>query len=398
MKIAVFVDISYSAGGGLQQTLGVLNILNKIKSENYSLHFCSSSPDISKFIHSKGIQNTLFNKKNFLNRIQLKIFKTKFISKVLNSINIINPFENFLKKNNFNLVFFVDQSSLALYCDKTNFIFNVWQLDHRKLSFFPEYDLNTYLKTEKLYKFVAHRAYKILIDCNKSKREFSHFYNCPINKIGIQPLLPNLVMSKPMENIKLHNEQILDLNLNKTFFYPAQFWAHKNHVYLLDAMNCLIQNGVSDYKLIFTGRDRGNLKFIKNKIKILNLDKNIIIIENLKDQEIIYLYMNCLSLILPTFVGSTSLPLFEAFHFKSNIIYNSEILDDDLKRKVIPLNVNDPKNLFEIVKEFQKNKNFNFEKKEDAKKYIDEVLDEKKLIDNFEKIFQEFFYYFSRSN
>ena len=136
MKIAVFVDISYSAGGGLRQTLGVLNILNKIKSENYSLHFCSSSPDISKFIHSKGIQNTLFNKKNFLNRIQLKIFKTKFISKVLNSINIINPFENFLKKNNFNLVFFVDQSSLALYCDKTNFIFNVWQIDHRKLSFF----------------------------------------------------------------------------------------------------------------------------------------------------------------------------------------------------------------------------------------------------------------------
>ena len=62
------------------------------------------------------------------------------------------------------------------------------------------------------------------------------------------------------------------------------------------------------------------------------------------------------------------------------------------------MNVNDPKNLFEIVKEFQKNKNFNFEKKEDAKKYIDEVLDEKKLIDNFKKIFQEFFYYFSRSN
>ena len=82
-------------------------------------------------------------------------------------------------------------------------------------------------------------------------------------------------MSKPMENIKLHNEQILDLNLNKTFFYPAQFWAHKNHVYLLDAMNCLIQNGVSDYKLIFTGRDRGNLKFIK--LSIANIDANEII-------------------------------------------------------------------------------------------------------------------------
>ena len=86
-------------------------------------------------------------------------------------------------------------------------------------------------------------------------------------------------------------------------------------------------------------------------------------------------------------------------HFRqSNVIYNSEILDDDIKKKVIPLNVNDPKSLYEITKNFQKNKNFNFEKKEDAKKYIDEVLDEGKLIDNFKNIFQEFFYYFSRSN
>ena len=65
MKIAVFVDISYSAGGGLQQTLGVLNILNKIKSENYSLHFCSSSPDISKFIHSKGFKILYLIRKTF---------------------------------------------------------------------------------------------------------------------------------------------------------------------------------------------------------------------------------------------------------------------------------------------------------------------------------------------
>tara|TARA_B100001057_G_C22866833_1_gene956903 strand:- start:4322 stop:5509 length:1188 start_codon:yes stop_codon:yes gene_type:complete len=395
MKIAAFIDISHSAGGGLQQTLGVVKLLKKITAKNYTLQFVTSNIKISEYFNNRGVDNFLFNKNNFLTKLMLKISKINIFNKIFKKYN---PFETFLKKNKFDLVFFIDQSSLALYCEKTSFIFNIWQLDHRKLNFFPEYDFRTYFQTENLYKFAANRSFKILIDCEKSKNEFAHFYNCSKKKINIQPLLPNLIFSKKELTPKLKDKRISNLNLKKTIFYPAQFWAHKNHSYLLDAILHMKNSGMGNYSFIFTGRDRGNLNFIREKIKKLDIEKNIHVIEYLNDEEIIYLYENCLSLVLPTFVGSTSLPLYEAFYFKSNVIYNNDILDNELKDKVLKLDIKDPKNLCEILKKFEENKDFNKEKLNLAKNYIDQILDEENLINNYKKIFDEFYYYYSRYN
>jgi hypothetical protein len=398
MKIAAFIDISHSPGGGLQQSLGVVKVLEKIKSTNYKLEFVTSNKQTSEYFKKQGFDNLLFNKYNFFCKFFLKIWKINFFFKIFKLLNILNPLEKFLCNNNFNLIFFIDQSNLAFYCERTNFIFNIWQLDHKKLNFFPEYDFNTYSQREKLYKFAANRSFKILIDCNKSKEEFSHFYDCPIKKIEIQPLLPNLIVSKEAQIASIKNKIISDINLKKTIFYPAQFWAHKNHSYLLDAIYYMKSKNMENYFFIFTGRDRGNLSFIKKKIEKLGIKKNIIIIEYLEDKEIIYLYKNCLSLILPTFVGSTSLPLYEAFFFKSNVIYNHKILDNELQDKVINLNVKDPKSLYEILKQFEENKNFNIEKVNKAKLYIDNLLNEESIIKGLKKLFDEYYYFHSRYN
>lgn len=398
MRIAAFIDISHSAGGGLQQSLGVVKILKKIKSVNYKLEFVTSNKKISEYFKEQGVVNLFFDKYNFFYKFFLKIWKINLFFKIFKLLKILNPLEKFLRNNNFDLIFFIDQSNLAFYCEKTSFIFNIWQLDHRKLNFFPEYDFNTYFQTEKLYKFAANRSFKILIDCNKSKEEFSHFYDCPEKKIKIQPLLPNLVFSKETQITSIKNKIISDIDLKKTIFYPAQFWAHKNHSYLLDAINYMKSKNMENYFFIFTGRDRGNLSFIKKKIERLGIKNNIKIIEYLEDKEIIHLYKNCLSIILPTFVGSTSLPLYEAFFFKSNIIYNFEILDNELQDKVIKLNVKDPKSLYEILKQFEENKTFNIEKVNKSKRFIDNLLNEENIIKGFEELFDEYYYFHSRYN
>ena len=124
---------------------------------------------------------------------------------------------------------------------------------------------------------------------------------------------------------------MLKIQINKTLFFPAQFWAHKNHRYILDGFYYLQKQNNNEFNCVFTGRDRGNLDFIKKKIKEYDLEKKINIFEYLKDEEIIYLYKNCFSVILPTFVGNSSLPLLEAFYFHCKIIYHSEILDDEFR-------------------------------------------------------------------
>ena len=138
------------------------------------------------------------------------------------------------------------------------------------------------------------------------------------------------------------------------------------------------------------------MQFIKSKIIKLNLVNNFIIHEYLSEEEIIYLYQNCFSLILPTFVGSTSLPLYESFYFNKRIIYNSSILDDDVKDKVINLDIKDRKNLFQIIKRIE-NKDSEFDNiKKKAKDYIDNELNEKSLIKRYNEILEEFHYYLTR--
>ena len=100
------------------------------------------------------------------------------------------------------------------------------------------------------------------------------------------------------------------------------------------------------------------MNFIKKIIREYNLNENVHIFEYLKDEEIIYLYKNCFSVILPTYVGNSSLPLFEAFYFNSKIIYHAEILDDEFKDKVIKVNVKDPSDLGRIIYQIEQDQEF----------------------------------------
>ncbi len=396
MKIAVFVDISGGSGGGLQQTLGIINVLEKIKSDKYEIKFSSSSKFALNYFKSRGIESLFFNKSSFLNKLNLKLFKFDFIKKILKFFSISNSFEKFLNENNIDLVFFADQSHLSIFCENKNFIFNVWNLDHKKHSFFPEYTFEKFISSEKIYKHASKRAFKIITDCKKTKLEFSEFYNCPKNKISILPLIPNLIFNQNNRSQDNKNEKLKNIDLKKTLFFPAQFWAHKNHRYIVDAFKELNLKGKTEFNCIFTGRDRGNLKFIKNKIREYGLEEKFYIFEYLENEEIINIYKNCYLTILPTYVGNTSLPLFEAFYFKSKIAYNAEILEDEYKDKVINLKLNDPKNLYEIIKEIsEKTEKYELMTK-NSKIFIDDLLDKSKITNQIKIIFDQYYGYHSR--
>ena len=46
-------------------------------------------------------------------------------------------------------------------------------------------------------------------------------------------------------------------------FYPAQFWAHKNHATLFDALAELARDGGEPYELVLVGSDKGQLDHVR---------------------------------------------------------------------------------------------------------------------------------------
>ena len=69
--------------------------------------------------------------------------------------------------------------------------------------------------------------------------------------------------------------KFLKIGLKKAiiFFYPAQFWPHKNHMYLIDTAKICTKK--HNFKFIFCGSKKSNYNYIINQIKSKKIFKTI---------------------------------------------------------------------------------------------------------------------------
>ncbi len=140
------------------------------------------------------------------------------------------------------------------------------------------------------------------------------------------------------------------------FFYPAQYWSHKNHYYILEAIKALNKKYKKKTKFVFTGHKKNNFGYIKKKIDELNLVDQVACLEYLNDEEIRILYKNCKALVMPSLIGYSSLPLYEAFYYKKPIFYTLGLLDESLREFVTEIDIENPENLADEINNLEDNK------------------------------------------
>jgi glycosyltransferase involved in cell wall biosynthesis len=103
-------------------------------------------------------------------------------------------------------------------------------------------------------------------------------------------------------------------NLPSTyFFYPAQFWPHKNHFALLKALKILDEKYHIDVALVLTGSDKGNAGYVASLIKELGLRNKVHILGFIPQVDLACLYQFALALVFPSYFGPDNLPPLEAF-------------------------------------------------------------------------------------
>jgi glycosyltransferase involved in cell wall biosynthesis len=350
MKVAFVFDVLPSAGGGNSALQSEINLIRELNLKNIEIKIIVTSKVLQHELQQKHKIDILYYNNSFLKKILNLLFKNKLINFLAKKLKLINYFESFLNFLKIDLVIFLSPSTLVLDLYKTNFIYTIWEFQHKIYPFFPEYkdkfDINL---REKIMHFISLNAYKIFAGTQKSKDDFVKFYNCDNSKIIIKPI------SSPLVSIdKINSEQkVSDIVkdrvkniLNRFLFYPAQYWAHKNHIYLLEALEFIKNNKrININKIIFTGSNKGNLNYIKRLVLAKELQDEIIFFDFLPDEDIVYLYNNCYAVVVPTYVGTVSFPVIEAFYFEKPIIANSVILDDLYKRKILKLDIDQPNSL-----------------------------------------------------
>lgn len=199
------------------------------------------------------------------------------------------------------------------------FALTIWDLGHRKETYFPEVSTegDAFIHREYFYSTAPIQASYVIIGNNTGKEQLEYFYRVEPRRIKTIPMPTPDYVYELKEDVSILEKY--NLEKNKYIFYPAQFWAHKNHIRLVKAMKKLKEQG-SDFNMVFTGADQGNLNYIKDKTREFGLEDDILFLGFIKKEEIIALYKNAYALAYASYLGPDNLPPLEAMALKCPVL------------------------------------------------------------------------------
>lgn len=196
----------------------------------------------------------------------------------------------------------------------TPFIYTIWDIGHRVMPAFPE-------TTKPMYRWNGHeeqcrrmlaKASFILTGNETGKKEILDNYSVMENKIRIVPF--------PVSFFCYGEENKPKFELpEKYFFYPAQFWPHKNHICIVKAISLLKQKGIEAH-VIFTGSDKGNKAYIKAMVEKYSVSDLVHFAGFVSYEEMKYLYTHAQGTIFASLMGPNNIPPIEAVYLNCPLI------------------------------------------------------------------------------
>jgi len=146
----------------------------------------------------------------------------------------------------------------------------VWDLQHRLQPYFPEVSAAGEWDTRELaYVWFLQRASVIIAGTLAGRDEIERFYQVPTERIRILPHpTPRFALNAPEKKLEGIPKKY-GIPEHGFLLYPAQFWAHKNHVNLLLAIGELRDKHGLTVHLVLVGSDKGNLAQVQQRTREL---------------------------------------------------------------------------------------------------------------------------------
>ena len=317
IRLGVIFDQQVKSGGGYQQALSSALLTQKLPKELVEVVFFTLFEENVPILATYGVKAEVINL-SFFEKIRNKFrdkITSRYFFKLIKKIEEYSPFEKKLNEYQIDLVYFLSPICFQQSLEKLNYITTLWDLCHRDEPEFPEVRLNKeFEKRDKSYKNILPRATAILVDSETGKVNTAYRYGINLDRIHIVPFQPTEVIR---DKINSNDSQKLNIHekfkIDKYVFYPAQFWPHKNHVYLLEGLSILEQKYGLQISAIFSGTDKGNKEYIKSYASKLKIEDRVRFAGFVPDKEMIELYSQSIALVMPSYFGPTNLPPLEAF-------------------------------------------------------------------------------------
>lgn len=185
----------------------------------------------------------------------------------------------------------------------------IHDLMHRYEPQFPEVSgWGLFRRRERHYRNLCARAAAVLVDSDIGKMQACEAYRVGAPRVHVLPFVAPPYIQEEQPPADFDRRYSLP---EKFLFYPAQFWEHKNHVRLLQAL-AMVRDTLPDLHLVLAGSKKNAHATVLRTIDQLNLGDRVHVLGYIPDEDMPVFYHRARGLIMPTFFGPTNIPPLEA--------------------------------------------------------------------------------------
>lgn len=329
VRMVVFLEQDNSVGGGFQQATNAALLLKRLPAELCTVTFITTRRQVIDELARSGVDSQYLP----VPKWQRLIARFHVMWRHLGPPSLarrrvyFNWLDRFLRDRDVDIVYFTCPSYLALVTAQFSYFITVWDLAHRDEVDFPEVRAGgEFERREQIYQHALTKATGVIVDSQAGHDNVVRRYGVDTERVHVIPfspaigtLLPEHELDSPERHVAIKAKYGLDCDY---IYYPAQFWPHKNHVYLLRGLRSLEDRFGIRVGAVFSGRDLGNLAHVQSVAADLKLTDRVRFAGFVPDLEVPCLYRQSLALVMPTFFGPTNLPPYEAFQLGVPVLYS----------------------------------------------------------------------------
>lgn len=351
LTIGIFINLNPSGGGIYQYSLTMLDALYSLKEEDklqddIVILYTGTDESALYQINKYGFKTISFDRvyshyrdysryiSIIINRIYTNIMdiNSKLLRNIFPVKNIITStsiayrphLNHALNRLKINIMIYPAPSPFA-FESGVPYIMAIHDLQHRIHPEFPEVtEHGEWEGREYLFKNGSVKSLMTLVDSNVGKDDLLKYYSkygLREDQVKVLPFLPPTYLNKVYDDGIKNKYGLPDAYL----FYPAQFWPHKNHIRIVQALSILKDEHDLIIHIVFSGSCSGKLRE-KTFESATNLAKNIGVYDQVHylgyvpESDMSSLYSGAFGLIMPTFFGPTNIPPLEAWLYSCPVI------------------------------------------------------------------------------
>lgn len=202
------------------------------------------------------------------------------------------------------------------------YIFAVHDLQHRLQPDFPEVGSSReWQSREYLFGNGIGQARAVVTDSETGRQDVLDCYGdkgISPESIFVLPYVPPTYLPDRIDQQERRRIRELYQLPERYFFYPAQFWPHKNHANLLKALALLRDHKGIAAPLVLCGSHHNAVRSqtfsdVMTLADSLGLSEQVSYLGFVPDGDMAALYAEAQALVMPTFFGPTNIPVLEAW-------------------------------------------------------------------------------------